>query len=674
MAKTAWGIELGTSSVKAVKLSDDRGSVTLDALSITSLKDFGLGAGTTKEQASAGALNDLRVRAGIKKGEQVFISITGQNTLGRIISLPPVSMEKVRDTIQNEARSQIPIKLEEAVWDYQVIDDPANVDELKVNLYAAKRQAVDEIVDICETAGLDITGIQVAPLGIYNYIKYEMDAAISDGCVAIDIGAENTDLVVIDGQKTYVRVVPVAGNDITKALRARFKISAEDAERLKRTAGKSKDAAQVFEAMKPPLKEMVGEIYRAVGFYKSQNEQANINQLVMMGNGSKLLNIQKFFEQQLQYKVHKVETPARIQLSRAVDPAEVQDNIQSLAVATGLALQGLGLDGINNINLMPPERLEAREKAKLRVPVIVSGALIMAGGLVAFLLSMMSTSGVGNVQTAATNATKKAGERKSEWNKALTNDDFDLKALSFKNLALGNVASYQPAAAEGEEAPPPVRFNISASEVPIMLGRAVEEALAEYASTNKKYDATRVNFVDGVQGFSNGATLLGAVTTAPGWEGEGEKGFYKADREAKYEIAVAMSASDSEVSSAKNDLEKALAGPEGLVAAKLRAMIFERLEATGQLDVLPKDKDGKRALNKITLNNFTAIVSYTSVGARAVRYVSGTEVRMPRQPFKLDTSTSPQKSQASFAVVKFTATITLSAIAPEKLPEAGPPK
>src|SRR5690606_37865121 len=97
-----------------------------------------------------------------------------------------------------------------------------------------------------------VTGIQVAPLGIYNYIKYELDDAISDCCVAIDIGADNTDVILIDGQKTYVRVVPVAGNDITKALRAKFKLAAEQAEKLKRNAAKSKDAAAVFEAMKPP--------------------------------------------------------------------------------------------------------------------------------------------------------------------------------------------------------------------------------------------------------------------------------------------------------------------------------------------------------------------------------------------------------------------------------------
>ena len=93
MAKTAWGIELGTSSIKAVRLSEDRGSVTIDAISIISLNDYGLGGGTSANDATAAALSAFRIANGVKSGETVFVSIKGQNTLGRIISLPPVSDE-----------------------------------------------------------------------------------------------------------------------------------------------------------------------------------------------------------------------------------------------------------------------------------------------------------------------------------------------------------------------------------------------------------------------------------------------------------------------------------------------------------------------------------------------------------------------------------------------------
>lgn len=603
MAKTAWGIELGTSSVKAVKLSGDRGGVSLEDVAIVSLNDFGLNAGTTSADATAGALNELRSSHGIKKGDEVYVSISGQNTLGRIISLPPVSKERVRETIENEARSQIPIKLEEAVWDFQIIEDDEDPDELRVNLYAAKKEVVNEIIEICDMAGLSITGVQVAPLGIYNYIKYEMDDAVSDACVAIDIGADNTDVVIIDGQKTYVRVVPVAGNDITKALRARFKLQIDDAEKLKRRAHKSKDAAAVFEAMKPPLKDMVGEIYRAVGFYKSQHEDANVNQLVMMGNGSKLLNIKKFFEQQLQFQVHKVDTPVRIALARAVDPTEVQNNIQSLTVAIGLGLQGLGLDEVNRINLIPPEYVEAQETEKLRVPFFAAGAIAAAGGLIGMLLAIFATGGVSTTTDQATSTQSQAQSQRSEFETLTDVTEFENKAWSLRNLAEGAVA-VAPAVKPDEDDPddtgdPARQLTLLANKAPGMIARTVHDALAEYITDGSPrtpiYYANMANpsNVSGLP-FQNSAMVMHSEMV-PEWRADPDdpqQGHWVATRTFRYEVRIASllrgGVGDND---AHRELDRKLVDDrDGLVYTRLRDAIFKHFEETGQLEGI----EGKR--------------------------------------------------------------------------------
>lgn len=610
MAKTAWGIELGTSSVKAVKLVADRGSATIEDIAIVALSDFGLGSGTSLEDARSGALNELRQSRGIKKGDQVIVSITGQNTLGRIISLPPVSKERVRETIENEAKSQIPIKLEEAVWDFQVIEDAGDEDELKVNLYAAKKEEVDKIVDCCENAGLQITGIQVAPLGIYNYIKYEMDDAVSDACVAIDIGADATEVVIIDGQKTYVRVLPVAGNDVTKALRARFKLSADDAEKLKRRAAKSKDAAAVFEAMKPPLKDMVGEIYRAVGFYKSQNEDANINQLVMMGNGSKLLNIKKFFEQQLQYQVHKVEAPARITPSRSVDPTELQENIQSLTVAIGLALQGCGVDGLNNVNLIPPSYLQGKALEKLRVPFFAGGGIAAAGGLVALLMAIFSTGGVSAVTTQAEAAAQRSKAQTGTFMAQQPAQDEEFKARSLLNVVQGVVLAIPATTTkdkDGNEVPVPGRnINMRAASVPGVLMRGVEDGLAEYTLKRDKSSDPRLYRANVKNSVAETPDALGVqflnsafwVVETPAYQGDqdGVGGFMTMTRTYTYKVYVASELTSSiDEATAHNNVRSALAATatKGFVVEKLRAALIAELKASGQLEGMSDDRIAK---------------------------------------------------------------------------------
>ena len=682
MAKTAWGIELGTSSVKAVKLSGDRGGVALEDVAIIPLSEFGLGSGTSSQDATAGALNELRSSRGIKKGDEVFVSISGQNTLGRIISLPPVPKERVRETIENEARSQIPIKLEEAVWDFQIIED-GDPDELRVNLYAAKKDVVEQIVDVCDMAGLHITGIQVAPLGIYNYIKYEMDDSISDACVAIDIGADNTDVVIVDGQKTYVRVVPVAGNDITKALRARFKLGADDAEKLKRRAHKSKDAAAVFEAMKPPLKDMVGEIYRAVGFYKSQHEEANINQLVMMGNGSKLLNIKKFFEQQLQYQVHKTDTPARVALSRSVDPTEVQNNIQSLTVAIGLALQGLALDEVNSINLIPPEYLEGQATAKLRTPFFVAGALAAAGGIIALVLAILSTGGVSAVVDQATSVTNEKAKRSKDVNATKPNDADLAKAYSLINVSEGVIGVLPPQKGpDDEEAPvgPPTQFTLRTNVVPGLITRATLDALSAYAAGKPRTPVYYANFkprsVTG--GMLQTNTWLLETTTQPGWAGatDGEGGHYVNNRAYTFRLWVASELTNSiDSGDANKALKDNLTDDDGLLTQQLRAAIMAELEASGQLADI--DEKTRKKINfgaglKVTVNQ-VSITEITTKGEIRLSDILDTN-RISLQDPKGKPYNRPMQSGArnetKFGVSEISVVLTLAAVEEPKEPGA----
>lgn len=679
MAKTAWGIELGTSSVKAVKLSGDRGGVALEDVAIIPLSDFGLGAGSSAQDATAGALNELRSSKGIKKGDEVFVSISGQNTLGRIISLPPVAKERVRETIENEARSQIPIKLEEAVWDFQIIDEE-DPDELRVNLYAAKKDVVDQIVDTCDMAGLQITGIQVAPLGIYNFIKYEMDDAVSDACVAIDIGADNTDVVIIDGQKTYVRVVPVAGNDITKALRARFKLSADDAENLKRRAHKSKDAAAVFEAMKPPLKDMVGEIYRAVGFYKSQNEDANINQLVMMGNGSKLLNIKKFFEQQLQYQVHKVDTPVRVSLARSVDPTEVQNNIQSLTVAIGLALQGLGLDEVNTINLIPPSYIESQALAKIRTPFFVAGGIAAAGGIIALLLAILSTGGVSTVIGDAESLKAAATARDQEVQSKQPPEEDALKAYSLRNLAEG-VAGIFPAQKPKDDeeegsGTPAIELTVRANEAPGMLTRATHEALAAYAAGNPRTRVYYANYKP--QALSGGlltttASLLESVIE-PSWVGaeENQGGHFAAKRVITFRVWIASELTSSIGQDQAHDALKKKLVDEGLLTNRLKEALLAEFKATGQLDGID-EKDLKKIdfsknvsviVNQISNLDYGSQKSELRIGD--LIGTSGVQILKPGR--------TPRPSRAAndtkFGVSEVAVTLTLTPVQEPKPAEA----
>ena len=103
------------------------------------------------------------------------------------------------------------------------------------------------------------------PLAVYNAMYH--DSRLKGTTMIIDLGAENTDLIIADGETIWLRSIPIGGNNFTEALVKSFKLHFAKAEDLKRNAATSKYGRQIFQAMRPVFADLVAEIQRsASGF------------------------------------------------------------------------------------------------------------------------------------------------------------------------------------------------------------------------------------------------------------------------------------------------------------------------------------------------------------------------------------------------------------------------
>ncbi len=374
MSKKVWGIELGTHSVKAVKMLVGKEGLEINDLDVVEVPPEDPDLEQSREERLQTALETLRDNKDIKKTEPIYISIPGHQTLNKLISVTLLDPSKFRETVKFEAQQQMPISLDDTIWDYQLVDrKPEAGQEVQVSLFVVRKEIVNTYLQLMEAAQLTVTGIQVAPLAIYNFIKY--DQKFPKSGIVVDIGADNTDVVVIDENKIWIRTVPNGGANITKALKQRFKIPAEEAEKLKVKAAKSKQAQKIFGVMKPALRELLSEINRSIGFYKSQHPKVKLNYMLLMGAGSHLLGLKKFFEQQLQHRVDKLTHLKKLKLGREANPATLQDNIATLGVALGLAIQAADA-AENRVNLVPPE-IKVGSLVQQKFKFVAAAAMVM---------------------------------------------------------------------------------------------------------------------------------------------------------------------------------------------------------------------------------------------------------------------------------------------------------
>ena len=376
---SVWGIDVGKCALKALKVrmaSDGRTEILahdyVEHSRILSQPDADDDALITAALEKFLSRNDIT-------NDRVVVSVPGQHTLARFSKLPPVEPKKIPDIVRYEADQQIPFDMDEVIWDYQTFQEE-DAPDIEVGIFAMKRELIHQYLLHFENAGIEPMLVQSAPLALYNGALF--DGVVGDETtVLLDIGAENTDLIVATSIGLWTRTIPLGGNNFTEALVKSFKLSFSKAENLKRSAATSKYARQIFQAMRPVFADLVQELSRSLGFYTSTHREANLNTLVCVGNAFKLPGLPKYLHQNLQMKVEQPKEFKSADVASGGGGA-LSEHLSSFMGCYGLALQGLGVSKIV-ANLLPPEIIRQVTWRKKRPYFAAAAAcLLLASGVI----------------------------------------------------------------------------------------------------------------------------------------------------------------------------------------------------------------------------------------------------------------------------------------------------
>ena len=275
-----WGIDVGQCALKAIRLVEADGQVTATAFDYVEHPKILSQPDADPDQLVREALEKFLSRNSLR-GDLVAISVPGQSGLARFVKLPPVEEKKITDIVRFEAKQQIPFPLEEVVWDYQKIVSGQVTDgfamETEIGLFAMKRDMINRSLQHFRDVKVEVHLVQMSPLALCNFVSYDIlakgpvggngapGAAKEDEqkeaiqaqkgplglrpgaegskkrcVVALDIGADNSNLVITDGERIiWQRPIPVGGNHFTRALTKEMKLTFAKAEHLKKNAAKS---------------------------------------------------------------------------------------------------------------------------------------------------------------------------------------------------------------------------------------------------------------------------------------------------------------------------------------------------------------------------------------------------------------------------------------------------
>jgi len=398
MATRVVGVDLGSYGVRAVELSLSGGEATLERFAQVTLPPGAIRDGEVADAAAVSASVRRLWTEGGFKGKKVVIGVANQRVIVRMAEMPAMSEEDFTSALRFEAQDLIPIPVDDAILDFQILEDVVdNTDgeaRMRVLLAAAQRDMVRSHLAAVEGAGLRASAVDLVPFALVRALNANAPAFDFDtrAEAIVCIGGGVTNVVVHErGVPRFVRVLLVGGDDVTDAIVRELDVQIDEAEALKRRADISSSdplVARAGQVVRDRVAPLVEEIRGSLDYYLAQSQSVIIDRLLVTGGGSRMAGLMERLQSQVGARVEPGRPLAGMRIGRQVglDPADLADNEALLTVPIGLALAGEQRRGLRRINLVPREVAAVRQA---RRQTVLAGTGVAAVG--ALLLGLWAT-------------------------------------------------------------------------------------------------------------------------------------------------------------------------------------------------------------------------------------------------------------------------------------------
>ncbi|MEO0587328.1 MAG: pilus assembly protein PilM, partial [Planctomycetota bacterium] len=148
----AWGIEIGSSALKAIQLTRNGDQVVIGDYEIIPFKPILTTPDLNVAEAIQVNLDAFLAKHDVRRSN-VVVSVPGNMAFGRFAKLPPVEPKQVPQIVEFEAKQQIPFPIEDVEWDYQVFQDDDNPD-VEVGIFAITKERVMEFLSNFNSVGI----------------------------------------------------------------------------------------------------------------------------------------------------------------------------------------------------------------------------------------------------------------------------------------------------------------------------------------------------------------------------------------------------------------------------------------------------------------------------------------------------------------------------------------
>jgi type IV pilus assembly protein PilM len=345
--RTAIGLDIGTSGVRAAELSFGKGQVTLEKFGQVALPEGAVRDGEViNPDAVASALKQLWAHTKFTS-KKVVVGVANQKVVVRQVDLPWLPADELKKSLGFQVQDFVPMPVEHAVLDFHPLEEFASDNGARFVrglLVAASRDMVNATVLAVQKAGLTPTMVDLTSFAVLRSMGEVDDLGVGAAVEAlVDVGAKVTNIVVHEGGvPRFVRILLMGGQDVTDAVAERMGVPQNQAEAIKQQIGLADGAQEsqvAVRAVEATCASFVDEIRGSLDYYLASTGSAPISRLVLTGGGARLAGLADRLQATVRMQVEHGSPMGSVRLGKTgLSPEQIQFVAPLAAVPVGLAL------------------------------------------------------------------------------------------------------------------------------------------------------------------------------------------------------------------------------------------------------------------------------------------------------------------------------------------------
>ncbi len=343
--KSMVGVDIGSSSIKAVELQGKNGEFQLVSLGYEGLQPDSVVDGQIMElNAVSSAIGTIFSEHKIKTSK-VAAGVNGHSVIVKNIVLPQMTDDELQESFAWHAEEHIPFDISDVNLDYHVTD--STPEAIHVLLAACKRDKVANLKQAIQLAGKQPAVIDVDAFALQNCYELNYDPQPGQVVALLNIGASTTNINILNGNRSvFTRDATFGGNQYTSLLQKELGLTFDQADQVKRGMPlpenlEHRDIQPILDTVSDIL---ALEIQKTMDFYRATVEDGGeaVQQILVSGGGSKLKGLVEFLASRFEVAVEVFNPFRKIRVdSRGFDPDYMREVVPEMAIAVGLALRGV---------------------------------------------------------------------------------------------------------------------------------------------------------------------------------------------------------------------------------------------------------------------------------------------------------------------------------------------